>query len=217
MQEPNLIKRSPAEQVGGDAMRRLLAVAIDGLGPLPSAKLSAGKALEKAGEPEAAINAITRNHIAMAGTQGFLTNVGGLIAVPVLLPTNIAALAVVKLHLAASIAHLRGFDVDDTRVRTAIMLALLTAEGPQHDDLPVSILAVATAPVYNPELDAVVSERAMTEILSVVGGRRAITLVGRGIPLIGGVVGGGMDSWALFTLARHCKAQFLDRRPRLAP
>lgn len=214
MSDNEIARRGRVETLGGNVMRQLLAVAVDGIATMPSAKVSAGRALAKHGDPETAISAIVTNHLAMAGAQGFVTNLGGVLTLPVLMPTNMVGVALVKLHLVASIAHLRGYDVADPRVRTAIMLTLLTAEGDIPEDIPTSILAVATAPAFDEELDHIVSERTTTEIISAVGGRRAMTLIGRRIPLIGGVVGGGMDAWSVRAVAQHARAQFVDRRPR---
>lgn len=215
MDDDALVKRSPAAQASGSAMRQLLSYAIDGLGPLPSAKVSAGKVLAKVGIPDDAIELTVRNHLVLAGAQGFVTNLGGFATLAVFLPSNIAAVAMIKLHLVASIAHLRGYDLDDDRVRTAIMLCLLTTHGEVPDEIPTSVLAVATAPVANPALDTLIAERTMAQIATSIGGRRAITLVGRGIPLIGGAIGAGMDTWSVHQLASQARTHFVDRRPHV--
>ena len=90
-------------------------------------------------------------HIRLAGVQGFVTSIGGLVTLPVALPANLTGLAIVQARMVASIAHLRGYDLDDPRVRTAVITCLLGEDGVtdrlKKSSLPTSPLAIATAPV----------------------------------------------------------------------
>ena len=78
------------------------------------------------------------------------------------MPANLAGVAVVQVRMVAAIAHLRGYDLDDNRVRTALVMCLLGGEEIAkrivEGKLPTSPMAVATAPVFDPELDRQVAE-----------------------------------------------------------
>lgn len=195
-------------RAGGGVLRRMLVLAIDGGAGLPGARASAAKALQDKGEHESAIDAVVRLHVAMAGAQGFVTSLGGLVTLAVTLPANMAGLSLLQLRMVAAIAHLRGYDVDDPRVRSAIMLTLL---GDGVADLPAP-LTVATAPVFDEALDHTISERVLAEMAKSVGGRRAMTLVGRRIPLVGGGIGAVSDSWDSHVIARWAETVFVTRR-----
>ena len=67
----------------------------------------------------AAIHEVIENNVRFAGAQGFLTNVGGLITAAVAIPANITGLTLVQCRMIAGIAHLRGHDLADPRVRNA--------------------------------------------------------------------------------------------------
>ena len=93
----------------------------------------------------------------LASAQGFVTNIGGVATLPVAIPANIAGVAIVQMRMVAAIAHLRGYDLNDNRVRTALVMCLLGGEQVANriaaGQLPTSPMAVATAPMFDPELD----------------------------------------------------------------
>lgn len=214
-----LVVLQPVEHAAGGMLRWLLDSAIDGVQGLPGARKSAARYLTKHGEHEAAINVIIRHHVMMAGAQGFVTNLGGLATLPFTMPANITGVAIVQLRMVATIAHLRGYDLDDPRVRSAILLCLL-GDNPVTDkltkeNLPSSPLIVATAPVFDAELDRRISERVMAELAANVTGRRAASLIGRRIPFVGGGVGASLDSWSTYQLGRWVKEQLVARRVRI--
>ena len=94
----------------------------------------------------------------MAGAQGFLTNIGGLVTMPVAVPANIAGLALLQCRMVAGIAHLRGYDLEDKRTRNAILASLLGEERMlaliKKKKLPGTPMALATAPVHDPHLES---------------------------------------------------------------
>ena len=67
-----------------------------------------------------------------AGAQGFLTNLGGLATMTYLVPANITGLALVQCRMVAGIAHLRGYDLTDPRVRNAVLVSMLGEEAVQR-------------------------------------------------------------------------------------
>lgn len=207
---------APVSHAGGGALRRLLDLAIDGYAWLPDVRVTAARALDKRGEHEAAIDRLVRMHIAMAGAQGFVTNIGGLATLVVAMPANIAGAAVLQMRVAAAIAHLRGYDLTEPRVRSAIMLCLL---GPgdvlprlSGSELPASPLLIATAPVFDDRLDREISEKVLNQLLGVIGGGQAFTIVARRIPVLGGGVGGALDALATQQIARYARDHLVARR-----
>ena len=154
-----------APQAAGGAFRRILEIAIDGRGALPSAKSAAGRHLQRNGGSvdDDVIQSLIDFHIRLASAQGFVTNLGGVAALPVAIPANMAGVATVQIRMIAAIAHLRGYDLTDNRVRTALVMCLMGGEEiARHialGKLPTSPMAVATAPVFDPALDRVVAEK----------------------------------------------------------
>jgi hypothetical protein len=198
-------------------VREALNRAIDGVGPLAPAAVAADKQLrEQRGNVDRAIHEVIENNVRIAGAQGFATNVGGLVTIAVTIPANVTGLAIIQCRMVAGIAHLRGHDLTDPRVRNAI-LALLLGED-QVDEmvrkrkLPSTPMALATAPVHDPTIDATISAVVATDLITRVAGKRLATTVGRKIPVIGGVVGMGADGFATWRIGRYADRELLPRR-----
>jgi hypothetical protein len=210
----NPVARAP--EVGGNLLRSLLETAITGTSTLPGAKSAAAKHLVKRDSVEDALESLVLTHVGLAGAQGFLTSLGGLPTIAVTLPANIAGLAVVQIRLIASIAHLRGYDIDSRQVRTAMTLCLMGRDGVQRlvDDgiLPTTALAIATAPIFDDSLDQLVSEKVLGELVSRIGGRRASLLFARRVPLLGGGVGATMDGLSTVEIGSFAREVFVSRR-----
>lgn len=197
-------------------VRAALDKAIDGIGPLPSAAAAAdAKLVDAAGDVEQAIARLVRRHVLWAGAQGFVTNLGGLVAVPIAVPANIIGVTLVQCHLIAGIAHLRGYSLADPAVRNAILVCMLGEDSARalmrQGRLPQTILELADAATHDPELDERVSKEVTTDLIARTAGRRVATLVGRRIPLLGGLVGAGADGLMTYQLGTFATKQLVDR------
>ncbi len=193
--------------------------AINGVGPLPPAAAAAEAQLkEQKGDVDRAIHEVIENHVRYAGAQGFVTNLGGLVTAAVMIPANVSGLALVECRMIAGIAHLRGYDLDDPRVRNAILVCLLgeeaVASAVKKKQIPAPPMAIATAPTHDPELDQVVSGIVAGDLIAKVAGKRLAIAVGRRIPVIGGVVGAGVDGFSTWRIGRYADRELLPRPAR---
>lgn len=200
-------------------IRALLDRAIDGYGPMKSAAKSAdAKLVAHKGDVENAIRGLIRLHTALAGAQGFVTNLGGVSTAAVAIPANVVGVTVVQCHLVAGIAHLRGYDLEDPRVRNAILACMLGKDTVNElikgKKIPSSPMALATSPVHDPQLDRNIAAEVTTELFGKVAGRRAATLIGRRIPLLGGGVGAASDGASTYGIGTYTADQLKDRRLR---
>ena len=205
-----------APSVASQYVRAVLDRAIDGVGPLRSAAASAdSKLVDAGGDVELAISKLVRLHATLAGAQGFVTNLGGVAALAVALPANVVGVTLVQCHLIAGIAHLRGYDLNDPRVRNAILVCMLGEDSAKSlvkaSTIPASPLGIATAAAQDPTLDEHISREVTTDLIARTAGRRAVTLIGRRIPLLGGVVGGGSDALMTWRLGRFAMKELVDR------
>ena len=197
-------------------VREALHRAIDGVGPLaPAAEAAAKQLTEQRGNVDRAIHEVIENNVRIAGAQGFVTNIGGLVTMAVTIPANVTGLALVQCRMVAGIAHLRGHDLDDPRVRNAILALLLgeeqVADMVRNKKLPATPMALATAPAHDPTLDATISAVVATDLITRVAGKRLATTVGRKIPVVGGVVGAGADGFATWKIGRYADRELLPR------
>jgi len=204
-------------QAAGGALRWVLEIAIDGRGVLPGAKAAAVRQLQRhGGAVDEAIESLIGFHVRLASAQGFVTNLGGIATMPVTMPANLTGVAVVQVRMVAAIAHLRGYDLADNRVRTALVMCLMGGEevgrhiGLGH--LPTSPMAVATAPVFDPDLDRLVAEMVTTNLAARVGGRGLALVLTKRVPLIGGGIGAVVDAIATHEIGNYAKGELLPRR-----
>lgn len=207
-------KKAPG--MAGSALRKILDIAIDGTTGLPGAREAAASHLSKQQKRDEAIDALALQHVGLAGAQGFVTNLGGIAFLAVSVPANLAGVMILQSRMVAAIAHLRGYDVDDSRVRSAIMMCLLGSDTVVkmlgNGKLPGNPMTIATAPVFDSALEQQISELVLGVLLTGVGGKKMGVLFSKRVPLLGGVVGAGTDGWSTYQIARYASEQFIDRR-----
>lgn len=199
-------------------VREALHRAIVGVGPLPPAAHAAEAQLrEQHGDVDKAIHEVIENHVRYAGLGGLLTNIGGLITATVVAPANITGLALIQCRMVAGIAHLRGYDLEDPRVRNAILVTVLGEDSVKKMvkklQLPAPPMALATAPSHDPALDQVITSAVATDLISRVIGKRLATTVGKRVPVVGGLVGAGVDGYGTWKVGRYADRELLPRRP----
>ncbi|MGI3784861.1 MAG: hypothetical protein ACRYG2_29225 [Janthinobacterium lividum] len=211
------VARSMNPAGAGGALRRVLELAIDGYARVPGARTVAAKHLQKhGGSVEDAIDSIVAHHVRLASAQGFVTNIGGVAALPVAIPANLAGIAVVQVRMVAALAHLRGYDVSDLKVRTALVMCLLGGEEIarriEDGSLPTSPMVIATAPVFDAGLDRQVADAVLADLMNRIGGKNLALVVTRRVPLLGGGVGAVVDGLATRQIGVYAKAELLRRR-----
>ncbi len=194
-------------------VQNLLDIGIDGKGPFDSATDVADAALTAAGgNAEQAIDDIVRSHIKLAGASGFLTNLGGFATMVVALPANVFGFYALATRMTAAIARVRGHDLGRAEVRSAILLGLVGADAQD-------LLAKAGMVAPSGRLTSFATQRLSGPALMVVNkavgfrilrqaGRGAFARFGRAVPLVGGVVGAGLDVYLLKQLADHVRHEF---------
>ena len=190
--------------------------AVHGIGPLPPAASAAEKQLaEQDGDVRDAIGELIENHVGMAAAQGFVTNLGGLVTMAATVPVNITGLALLQTRLVAGIAHLRGYDLADDRVRNAVLLCTLGEAAVtglvKEQKVPGTPMVLATAPAYDPALENLVAGEVTSALMSRVVGKKAAGSVARRIPLAGGVVAGTADAWDTWQVGKYAEREL---RPR---
>ena len=200
-------------------VREALNRAIHGIGPLPPAARAADKQLEEQrGDVDRAIHEVIENHVRLAGAQGFVTNLGGLVTAVVAVPANITGLALIQCRMIAGIADLRGYDLADPRVRNAILTCLLGKDDVDRlvkkKKLPAPPMALATAPAHDPDLERLITAEVASELIARVAGKRLATTIGRRVPIIGGLVGLSADAYATWRVGRYADKELLPRARR---
>jgi hypothetical protein len=201
--------------LGNSAVRMIenvLDLGIDGRGPFHSAQQVADVARSERADAEQAVDAIVHQHLKLGAAGGFVTGIGGFVLLPVALPLNVVEFYVVATRMVAAIASARGYDIRQPQIRSAVLLTLVGADA---DDLlrkagvvgvagRVSDLAAQRLP--GPAL-MVVNKAVAFRLISQVG-KKSLTRLGKGVPLVGGAVGAGLDTFLLKRIADHARHEF---------
>ncbi len=141
-----------------------------------------------------------------AGAAGFVTNLGGLVTLPVALPANFLGTAAVQMRLIAKIAAARGYDVNSDEVKTFVFACLLgNAALDALREAGVRV-GLRVAPAVLTRLNQTV----LTRLLARFGAMGAASLT-KVVPLLGGVVGGGLDAASTRVVGRMAKRVFVRR------
>jgi EcsC protein family len=191
----------------------LLDAGIDGLGPLKSAKEMAEAARASSRSHDAAVAKVARNHVAKGGVGGFVTGVGGFLTMPIALPVNVVEFYIAATRMVAAIADIRGYDVDDPQVRTSVLLTLVGSDA--DDVLKKAGLTGGTSGKMLGLASGQLPPAALLMLNKAIGfrilrgvGEKAFARLGRGVPLAGGVLGGGVDMWMMKRIADHAMHEF---------
>lgn len=204
--------QEPDEGAVHRLVQMLLDVGLDGRGPIDSATQVAEEALREEGSAEKAVKAVARSGMVGGGIGGFVTGVGGFVTMPVALPVNLAEFYIQATRMVGAIANLRGYDLTDQRVRTAVLLTLIGSKS--EDVLKKAGISTASGRVTAFALKGL-PPGALMMVNKGVGfrlargvGQKALSRLGRGVPLAGGVVGGGLDGWMMKRIADHAMKEF---------
>jgi EcsC protein family len=195
--------------------------AIDGVPPLSSAHDLADEYLIDRGykNHDSRIDALINWETAKNFTSGFVTGLGGLLVLPFALPTAFAASWIIQARMAAAIARIYGHNIHSDRVRTFIMAALV---GDSLKDIAKASGIVIGRGLAKSLIEKVpgkalieVNKRVGFRLLTKAGEKGAINLM-KGVPFVGGVVGGTFDAVACRVVGRNARALFVRRAERRA-
>lgn len=194
-------------------VRLLMSIGIDGKGPIKSARAIADKALAaESGDVERAVRAVSGSAIRGGTAGGFVTGLGGFVTMPVALPANLLEFYVQATRMVAAVATLRGYDLTEPQIRTAVMLTLVRSDA--DDVLKKAGMATGTGRVAAFALKRLPAS-AMMIVNKAIGfrllrgvGEKFLSRLGRGVPFVGGIIGGGLDAWMMSRIAANARKQF---------
>jgi hypothetical protein len=190
----------------------LLAIGIDGQGPLTSAVELADAARTRSLTTGDAVARVARTTIIRGAAGGFITGVGGFSAMPVALPVNVLEFYVQAARMVSAIATLRGHDVDDPQVRKAVLQTLVRT---QRDSLLVKAVSATRGSAVTGRLLRLLPSGALLvgnkgigyRLLHAIAGR-LFARFGRGVPFIGGIFVATTDGWMMRRIAKQAMIDF---------
>ena len=160
--------------------------------------------LYKSSSKKKAIDDLIGYQTLLCGTNGFITGLGGLLVLPVAIPTNILSTIYIQLRMIAAIAYINGYDIYSDQVRT-IAYACLTGSSTTKVLKNVGIKIGEKVVINAIKINQQVGFRLVTKF-----GQKGLVNFGKMMPLVGGVVGGAFDTGMTLTIGNIAKKVFSE-------
>lgn len=206
------IKETVTEAKITDLLNWTYEKSINGLPGTDSAYELAENFLAKQDTTDKAIDSLIRWQNTKSGTSGFLTGLGGLLTLPVAIPANIASVMYVQMRMIAAIAHMKGYDLKDDQVKTFVFVCLTGKSATdilKQAGMKAGQLAARQAIKKIPgEALKVINQRVGFRLVTKFG-EKGIVNLGKAVPLVGGVIGGTVDSIGTNVIGKTAKKVFV--------
>lgn len=162
----------------------------------PSVAELANDYLDKYPTNQQACKAMINNQIIKCTTSGFITGFGGIITMPVTLPANIGSVLYVQMRMIACTAYMAGFELNSDQTQTFVYACLA---GVAINEL-VKQAGIKFGVKFANGLIKKIPGKVLTKINQKVGfrfitkfGSKGIINLGKLVPGVGAVIGGGLD------------------------
>lgn len=179
----------------------------------PSVEEFAKDYLDKHPTKELACKAMIKNQIIKCTTSGFLTGFGGIVTMPVTLPANIGSVLYIQMRMIACTAYMAGFELNSDQTQTFVYACLA---GVAVNEL-VKQASIKFGAKFATGLIKKIPGKVLTKINQKVGfrfitkfGTKGIVNMGKLIPGVGAVVGGGLDLVETKTIGDRAYKWFLE-------
>lgn len=179
----------------------------------PPVEELANNYLEKSNDATTAAKKFINYQIAKCTTSGFVTGLGGLITLPVAIPANVGSVMYVQMRMIACLAYMGGYDTDSDQVQTLVYACLAGISIDQ-------ILKQAGIQFGNKFVMAMVKKipgEVLTKINQKVGfrfvtkfGTKGIVNIGKAVPVVGGMISGGVDFVETKVIANRAYKMFIN-------
>lgn len=162
----------------------------------PPITVLANDYLQKSTSVDTAAKKFIKYQIAKCTTSGIITGLGGLITLPVAIPANIGSVMYVQMRMIACLAHMGGYDTSSDQVQTLVYACLA---GISIDQL-VKNVGIQFGTKFTMSMVKKIPGTVLTKINQKVGfrfvtkfGSKGLINLGKAVPVVGGVIGGGFD------------------------
>lgn len=162
----------------------------------PNVEELANDYLKKHKSKDVACKAMLKAQIAKCTTSGFLTGFGGLITLPVSIPANVGSVLYVQMRMIACVAYMAGYELNSDQTQTFVYACLA---GVSVNQL-VKAVGVKFGVKFANSMIKKIPGKVLTKINQKVGfrfitkfGTKGLINLGKMIPGVGAVIGGGLD------------------------
>ncbi|EGC03721.1 EcsC family protein [Ruminococcus albus] len=169
--------------------------------------------LRKHGSPDIACKAMLKNQIAKCTTSGFLSGFGGAIMLPVTIPANVGSVIYFQMRMIACTAYIGGYDLNCDQTQTFVYACLA---GVSVNQL-VKQAGIKFGTKMATSLVKKIPGKTLTKINQKVGfrfltkfGSKGIVNLGKLIPGVGAIIGGGLDCAETTIISNRAYKWFIE-------
>ena len=179
----------------------------------PSIANLAADYLEKSKDAKTAAKKFINYQIVKCTSSGFITGLGGLITLPVAIPANVGSTIYVQMRMIACLAHMGGYDINSDQVQTLVYACLA---GISVDQILKNV-GIQFGTKFTMAMVKKIPGSVLTKINQKVGfrfltkfGTKGLINIGKAVPIVGGVIGGGFDFAETKIIANRAYKMFIE-------
>lgn len=180
----------------------------------PSVEELAKDYLNKHSTKQQACKAMLKNQIVKCTTSGFVTGFGGIVTLPVTIPANVGSVIYIQMRMIACTAYMSGLELNSDQTQTFVYACLA---GVTVNEL-IKQAGIKFGVKFTTRLIEKIPGKVLTKINQKVGfrfitkfGTKGIVNLGKLVPGVGAVIGGGLDLVETKIIANRAYKWFFEQ------
>lgn len=180
---------------------------------IPPIEKFADDYLAKDSDPRKAADKMIALQCTKSTVSGFVTGFGGIFTLPVTLPANITSVLAIQMRMIAATAYMAGFDITSDQVQTLVYACLAGVSVAEI----VKKAGIQFGVKFGKHLVEKIPGKVLVKINQKVGfrfltkfGTKGIINIGKMIPLVGAIIGGGFDLAETSIIGNRAVKMFFD-------
>ena len=157
------------------------------------------------------VDALIKWETAKNFSTGFVTGLGGLLTLPISIPSALGACWIIQARMAGAIAIIYGHNIKEDRVKTLVILSIL-GDGVKE---VLKEVGVQIGEKFTKNLIMKIPGRVLKEINKKVGfrlltkaGEKGVINLIKIVPIVGGVISGVFDASSCYSVGKIAKEIF---------
>ena len=168
--------------------------------------------VERYGRTEKAIDKMVSNQRLKCTATGFVTGLGGLVTLPITIPADLASSLYIEIRMIASVAAIRGYDINSDEVKTLVYLCIVgNSVGDVLKQAGLKSLTNYSAKVLIPKISNAIAAKVAENVgnkLLLKTSTKVLPKLGKMVPVVGGVLSGAYNYAEVSAYAKVAKNRF---------
>lgn len=187
--------------------------AIDGIPGFKNPNQIAVEYLEKYKDKDKAVDALIKWETTKNFSTGFFSGLGGIITLPVTVPSALLSSWIIQARMAAAIATIYGHDINHEQVKTFVILSIIGDSAKE----PLKTVGIQIGEKITKNAIKNLSSKSLKAINKQIGfklitksSEKGVINLAKIIPFAGGIIGGSIDAISCKIVGEAAKNIFRD-------